>query len=118
MYLHVVSSLPTEIGDELEDILANPPATDPYNQLKTAVLARNTTSERNRLQHLLNMEELCDQRPFELLRRMRERLSGTTEDTDTSFLREDFLQRLPSSMVVVLATADDMHLHQLANLAD
>ncbi|CAN7939895.1 unnamed protein product, partial [Ixodes pacificus] len=117
-YLHVVSSLPAEVADELEDILAAKPTSNQYGNLKAAILARKTASERSRLQHLLNMEELGDQRPSQLLRRMREFLGDATSDADISLLRELFLQRLPNNMVVVLAAAEDMPLERLADLAD
>ncbi|KAG0426739.1 hypothetical protein HPB47_026165, partial [Ixodes persulcatus] len=117
-YLHVVSSLTAELADELEDILAAPAASNQYDLLKAAILARKTPSERRRLQHLLNMEELGDQRPSQLLRRMRQLMGDVTTDADTSLLRELFLQRLPHSMVPILAAAKDMPLDQLANLAD
>ncbi|KAM7294783.1 uncharacterized protein ISCGN_024288 [Ixodes scapularis] len=117
-YLHVVSSLPAELADELEDILAAPATSNQYDLLKAAILARKTPSERSRLQHLLNMEELGDQRPSQLLRRMRQLMGDVTTDADTSLLRELFLQRLPHSMVPILAAAEDMPLDQLANLAD
>ncbi|KAG0440428.1 hypothetical protein HPB47_016277 [Ixodes persulcatus] len=64
------------------------------------------------------MEELGDQRPSQLLRRMRQLLGDATSDADTSLLRELFLQRLPNNMVVVLAAAEDMPLERLADLAD
>lgn len=117
-YLHVVSSLPAELADELEDILAAPATSNQYDLLKAAILARKTPSERSRLQHLLNMEELGDQRPSQLLRRMRQLMGDVTTDADTSLLRELFLQRLPHSMVPILAAAEDMPLDQVANLAD
>lgn len=117
-YLHVVSSLPAEVADELEDILAAAPTSNQYDNLKAAILTRKTASERSRLQHLLNMEELGDQRPSQLLRRMRQLLGDATSDADTSLLRELFLQRLPNNMVVVLAAAEDMPLERLADLAD
>ncbi|KAM7285241.1 hypothetical protein ISCGN_032199 [Ixodes scapularis] len=117
-YLHVVSSLPAELADELENILAAPATSNQYDLLKAAILARKTPSERSRLQHLLNMEELGDQRPSQLLRRMRQLMGDVTTDADTSLLRELFLQRLPHSMVPILAAAEDMPLDQLANLAD
>ncbi|KAG0431385.1 hypothetical protein HPB47_021837, partial [Ixodes persulcatus] len=100
------------------DILAAAPTSNQYDNLKAAILARKTTSERSRLQHLLNMEELGDQRPSQLLRRMRQLLGDATSDADTSLLRELFLQRLPNNMVVVLAAAEDMPLERLADLAD
>ncbi|CAN7948724.1 unnamed protein product, partial [Ixodes pacificus] len=64
------------------------------------------------------MEELGDQRPSQLLRRMRQLMGDVTADADTSLLRELFLQRLPHSMVPILAAAEDMPLDQFANLAD
>lgn len=64
------------------------------------------------------MEELGDQRPSNLLRQMRQLLGGTTVDADTSLLCKLFLQRHPSSMVLVLATVEDIPLDQLANLAN
>ncbi|KAM7281270.1 hypothetical protein ISCGN_006365, partial [Ixodes scapularis] len=114
-YLHVVSSLPAEVADELEDIFAALPTSNQYNNLKAAILARKTASERSRVQHLLNMEELGDQRPSQLLRRMRQLLGDATSDADTSLLHELFLQRLPNDMVVVLAAAEDMPLERLAD---
>ncbi|KAG0426067.1 hypothetical protein HPB47_026799 [Ixodes persulcatus] len=107
-----------EVADELEDILAAAPTSNQYDNLKAAILTRKTASERSRLQHLLNMEELGDQRPSQLLRRMRQLLGDATSDADTSLLRELFLQRLPNNMVVVLAAAEDMPLERLADLAD
>ncbi|CAN7945791.1 unnamed protein product [Ixodes hexagonus] len=117
-YLHVVSALPAEVADELEDILAATPTANQYDHLKAAILARKTASERSRLQSLLNMEEVGDQRPSQLLRRMRQLLGDCTSEADTSLLRELFLQRLPSNMVVVLAAAEDMPLERMAELAD
>ncbi|KAM7290285.1 hypothetical protein ISCGN_026930 [Ixodes scapularis] len=116
-YLHVVPSLQAELAYELEDILAAPATSNQYDLLKAAILARKTPSERSRLQHLLNMEELGDQRPSQILGRMRELMGDVTTDADTSLLRELFLQRLPHSMVPILAAAEDMPLDQLANLA-
>ncbi|XP_042143669.1 uncharacterized protein LOC120847150 isoform X2 [Ixodes scapularis] len=117
-YLHVVSSLPAEVADELEDILAAAPTSNQYDNLKAAILARKTTSERSCLQHLLNMKELGNQRPSRLLRRMRQLLGDATSNAETSLLRELFLQRLPHNMVVVLAASEDMPLERLADLAD
>ncbi|KAM7303425.1 uncharacterized protein ISCGN_013383 [Ixodes scapularis] len=61
-YLHVVASLPAEVAYELQD------------HLKAAILLRETASERSRLQTLLNLEKLGDQRRSQLLRRMRQLL--------------------------------------------
>ncbi|KAM7282952.1 uncharacterized protein ISCGN_000149 [Ixodes scapularis] len=85
---------------------------------KAAILDRKTESERSRLQQLLNTEELGDRRPSQLLHRMRQLLGTQNQDPNNHLLRELFLQRLPSTMVPVLAAAEDMSLDKLAELAD
>lgn len=86
--------------------------------MKAAVFARKTASDSSRLRQLLNIREMGDQRPSQLLHRMQQGLGSITAEADASLLCELFLRRLPSSMVVVLAAAVDMPLDQLANLAD
>lgn len=118
-YLHVVSCLPSEIADELSDVLARPPEENPYDHLKETILNRKTETERSRLQQLLTAEELGDRRPSQLLRRMRQLLGDcSAEEANSSLLREMFLQRLPQNLLMVLAAADDMSLDRLAELAD
>ncbi|CAN7938206.1 unnamed protein product, partial [Ixodes hexagonus] len=117
-YFHIVSSLPPEVADEVDDLLAPPPATEPYEQLKTTILDRKTTSERTRLQQLLAAEELGDRRPSQMLHRMRQLLGDQSVDSNSPLLRELFLQRLPQQIVVVLAATDDMNLDKLAQVAD
>ncbi|CAN7979481.1 unnamed protein product [Ixodes pacificus] len=117
-YLHTVSSLPADVAEELADILATPDPVNPFDQLKAAILDRKTESERSRLQQLLNTEELGDRRPSQLLHRMRQLLGAQNPDPNNHLLRELFLQRLPSTMVPVLAAAEGMSLDTLAELAD
>lgn len=117
-YFHIVSSLPPEVADELDDVLAAQPTTEPYENLKATILARKTTSERARLQQLLTIEELGDRRPSQMLHRMRQLLGDQAADSNSPLLRELFLQRLPQNMVAVLAATDIMNLDKLAETAD
>lgn len=117
-YLHVVSTLPSEVADEFDDVLNLPHATRPYDHFKTIVLTRKTVSERSRLQQLLNAEELGDRRPSQLLHRMRQLLGDSMQESESPLLRELFLQRLPQNLLPVLAAAGDMPLEKLAELAD
>ncbi|CAN7996958.1 unnamed protein product, partial [Ixodes hexagonus] len=117
-YHHVVSALSPAAADEVYDVLANPSPATPYGQLKTALLQRTEVSERSRLQQLLSAEELGDRRPSQLLRRMTQLLGERANNLADVFLRELFLQRLPSNVQMVLATATTLDLTGLATLAD
>ncbi|XP_064470047.1 uncharacterized protein LOC135384791 [Ornithodoros turicata] len=117
-FYDVMSALTPSAADGVYDILANPPPTTPFDQLKQALLQRTTSSSRSRLQQLLSLEELGDRRPSQLLRRMRQMLGDNSASLDDTILRELFLQRLLQNAQMVLATAADMSLDQLATLAD
>ena len=65
-------------------------------------------SEQRKLQQLISGEELHERKSTQLLRHMQQLLSdklGSSADTNC-FLRELFLQRLPASVRMVLASAD------------
>ncbi|XP_064462352.1 uncharacterized protein LOC135372820 [Ornithodoros turicata] len=92
-FRHVVSVLPQEVAAQLIDVLTAPPAANPYDALKAALLERTTTSERKRFQELLSAEDLGDRRPTELLRHMQNLLGERAVTFDASFLKQLFLQR-------------------------
>ena len=72
-------------------------------------------SEQRRLQQLLTSAE----EPSQLLRHMQQLLGDSAVcNPDNKFLRELFLQRLPNNVRMVLASASDMSLEDLAQLAD
>ena len=116
---YIVASLAPEFATEVRDIILHPPAENPYTTLKEQLIRRTTASEQRKLQQLLNTEELGDRKPTQLLRRMQQLLGERASTTDSTFLRELFLQRLPSNVCMVLAsTADTTSLENLAELAD
>ncbi|XP_065293530.2 uncharacterized protein [Dermacentor albipictus] len=117
-YHLVVSALSPTAAEEVADLLSGPPPATPYSDLKAALLERTTTSQRARMQQLLSAEDLGDRRPSQLLRRMRQLMSGNTTVNDDRLLRELFMQRLPVNVQMILATATVMDLNSLASLAD
>lgn len=102
----------------MRDLLLHPPADNPYSVLKDQLTRRTSVSEERRLQQLLTGEELGDRKPTQLLRRM-EQLLGDRPGIDISLLRQLFLQKLPSNVRMVLASASDgTTLSNLAEMAD
>ncbi|XP_064475690.1 uncharacterized protein LOC135389584 [Ornithodoros turicata] len=125
-FYHVISALSaTTAADEVHDLITTPPPENPYDQLKSALLKRTSSSDCDRLHQLLSAEELGERRPTQLLRRMKQlpgsNAPGSTGDlssTSDRFLRQLFLQRLPRHVQMVLATAANLSLDELAALAD
>ena len=117
---HVIASLGPEFATEVRDLILKPPADNPYDTLKSQLIRRTAASEQRKLQQLISGEELGDRKPTQLLRRMQQVLGDKLGSADSqSFLRELFLQRLPSNVHMVLALADtSMDLGKLADMAD
>ena len=110
--------LAPEFATEVREVILRPPTNHPYNKLKKQLTKRTAALEQCRLQQLFNAEELGDRTPSQLLRHMQQ-LEDKANNTDGAFLRELFLQRLPSNLCMVLAsTPDNGNLEELAQLAD
>ena len=118
MFDYVVASLSPEFATEIRDLILALPEVNPYDVLKEQLIKRTAASEQRRLQQLFSAEELGDRKPTQLLRRLKQ-LAGDTPGADGVFLRELFLQRLPTNARMVLAsTRSDTTIEELAQLAD
>ena len=116
---YVIASLSPEVATEVRDLILKPPEGTSYSVLKEQLTKRTAASEQRRIQQLFNAEELGDRKPSQLLRHMQQLLSDRASVTDSTFLRELFLQRLPSNVRMVLAsTSATTSFEELAELAD
>ncbi|XP_071834144.1 uncharacterized protein [Apostichopus japonicus] len=116
-YSYVISSLQPEIAQEVRDLLISKPSEQPYKKLKEELIKRTTASEQKRLHQLLISEELGDRKPTQLLRKMRQLLGTNT--LHANILKQLFVQRLPSSAQLILASmSDTTPIETVAELAD
>jgi hypothetical protein len=113
----VIPALPTDVIQKIRFFILNPPAENPYTNLKAALLREYAISDKDRYRQLIREVTLGDQKPSQLLSRMQCLWgSGSTENT---FFKEMFLDRLPSDVQTVLAAvADSANLTKLAEMAD
>ena len=118
-YEYLVASLSPEYATQVRDLILHVPDTTPYDALKRQLIARTAVPQQTRLQQLFHSTELGDQRPTQLLRRMKQLLGPDMAGADGTLLRELFLQRLPANVRMVLASSgEDATLEELAERGD
>ena len=115
-FWHVVGNLDHKHANEVWDLLLDPPTTAPYTALKAQLVDRLTSSAHQCVWQLLSDEPLGDRKPSQFLRHL-QHLQGDAR-IDKSILTELFLQQLPASIRMVIATASSLSLEEQAKLAD
>ena len=111
---HVIAAIDSDVLNSVSDILMKPPNVDKYDALKTRLTDLHSESEASKIRTLLQGLELGDQRPSQLLTRMRTLADQSVGD---ALLKSLWLGRLPQSMQTILAVLND-DLDQLAKVAD
>ncbi|XP_031634667.1 uncharacterized protein LOC116347975, partial [Contarinia nasturtii] len=113
-YNHVIASLDPKYLATVSDLVRNPPDTNKYESLKTRLISEFTASDQRKLRVLLTEIELGDDKPSQLLRKMRELAKNSLKD---DALRSLWIDRLPESVRAVVAISND-DLNTCATLAD
>jgi cleavage and polyadenylation specificity factor subunit 1 len=111
---HVVAAVDADVLTSVSDLIVEPPTENPYKELKKRLIESHSESEASKIRTLLQGLELGDQRPSQLLTRMRA-LAGTS--VGEPLLKSLWLGRLPSNTQSILA-ALNQELSQLATIAD
>lgn len=109
----VVSTLTSQLFDQVVEIISNPPEENPYGVLKAALIRKFADSEHTRVDKLLSTVPLGAQRPSHLLAEIRR--AGAT--SDENILKVCWLRRLPVEIRSVISAAK-VPLTELAEMAD
>lgn len=115
-YCLAVSKLGREAVLQVSDIIMSPPETNKYKTLKERLLSVYEESEERQFQKLVSGIELGDQKPSQLLRRMKELAKNTNVPDKT--LHNLWSARLPDHVRAVLTVSQDQKLENLAGIAD
>lgn len=115
----VIAQLEKQDVEQIADLLYNPPNQQQYDILKERLISVYEESEGRQFQKLLQEMELGDQKPSQLLRRMRNLARDKVPD---STLRLMWMNHLPPQVRSVLVVSDTISktaaLDELALLAD
>lgn len=114
-YCLTIGALPPESCDSIIDILSNPPDTERYKSVKSALIKRHSISETKRLETLIAKTDIGDRSPSELLRSMRQMAGQTFNE---SIIKNLWLRKLPQVIHVALVAVGDKPLNELAEVAD
>ena len=119
-FTHAVSLLPVDVLPKISSVIAAAPSSDtPYEDLKTALLKSLQTSVATRLRELLSKEELGDEKPSQLLRRMKQLLGDKYQSFDADLFKQLFYQRLPpATQRSLFSVKDTLQADAIATLAD
>ncbi|XP_063624772.1 uncharacterized protein LOC134796515 [Cydia splendana] len=100
---------------QVSDIILKPPSTGKYNALKTRLLSVYEESASRQFQKLISGLELGEQKPTQLLRRMRELGKNMVPDDG---LKVMWMNQLPVQVRTVLSVNNESSLDILAAMAD
>lgn len=111
----VVAKLGLDALQQVSDILTEPPTEDKYGTLKTRLIGAFEESESRQFQKLVSEMDLGDQKPSQLLRRMRDLAKRKVPDETLQIM---WTGHLPPAVRAVLSISDIKDLDRLAQIAD
>ena len=111
---HVISAIESDVLASVSDLILQPNDGDKYATLKQRLIDLHSESQESKIRTLLQGIELGDQRPSQLLSRMRA-LAG--EAVGDALLKSLWLSQLPPTTQSILAALNE-DLSKLAVVAD
>ncbi|KMQ86215.1 gag-pol polyprotein [Lasius niger] len=114
-FRHILSNLDPTIIPFVTDLITDPPHQDKYEAIKKGIISAFGESKEAKLRKLLRGQELGEDKPSHLLRRLRNLAGGDGTD---SIIRSLFLEQLPESARSILAVSPESDLDILAMQAN
>ncbi|VDP91738.1 unnamed protein product [Echinostoma caproni] len=108
-----ISKLPQDVAWQLQDVIMAHPK---YSVLKDAVIKRTSPSDVERVRRLFKYLSLGDRTPSALLQEMQQILGLSVISEE--ILREIWMQRLPTDVQAIVASARKSPLTVAASIAD
>lgn len=115
MFNTVVSQLDHRFAKVLRDVVVKPPATGKYARLKAELIKRLSSTVDERIEQLLNREEMGDRKPSQFLRDLR---TLAEDRVDDNFLKKLWASRLPAHVRAIIAAQTKLTLDETADIAD
>ncbi|CAE1271019.1 unnamed protein product [Acanthosepion pharaonis] len=100
-FANVMQKLPSDMMDEIFDVLSDLREHEPYDHLKEAILKRTGRSEEDMIEEILRNVTRGDKTPSQLLRYMRNQLGK--HNVSEKVLRGLWLEHLPKSVAQIIA---------------
>lgn len=102
-YNQIVGKLDSDILSKVSDIVKNPPLTHKYDAIKNRLTKEFTESDKKKLRTLFNDLSLNEDRPSDLLHKMREKSCNKVGD---ELLQELWSNRLPQQIQAILSCSN------------
>lgn len=116
-YNYIISALPIEIISNVFDIVENPPADNLYQNIKSNIIGRLSSSEEKRLDNLLSGSEIGDKKPSDFYREMSSSIGGSAL-VGQDFLAKLWKRKLPKTIQISLTASGKTQLNEVLDLAD
>ena len=115
-FMHTANALPYDALTLVADLVTQPPAVQPFQRLKERLLLSHQLTIVQMAEKILDMPELGDRRPSQLLAAMME--FCPEGEVNSAFFRASFRRRLPKEIRVLLTDEVRGDLKDLAVRAD
>lgn len=114
-FRYTIINLDQTVLPSVSDIISNPPETGKYDVLKRRIISSFDESTESKLRKLLSGNEMPDEKPSNILQRLKNLAGGMCNENT---IKTIFMEQLRDQVRAILAICDDPDLPKLALQAD